>query len=49
MGGLIIMRLTPARKACVNSSGLIVLVSLGRQVSHHAVASWGEKEWVPVV
>ena len=41
MGGLVMMRFTPARKACVKSSGVMVLASTGRRVSHPSIASWG--------
>jgi hypothetical protein len=37
------MRSTPAGKACVNSSGVMVLASIGRRVSHPSMASWGSR------
>ncbi len=39
MGGLVMMRSTPARKARVKSAGEIVRASTGRWVSHPSVAS----------
>ena len=43
MGGLVMMRSTPAGKVFVNSSGVMVLTSSGRRVSQHSVASGGNK------
>jgi len=43
MGGLIMMRSTPAGKACVNSSGMMVLASIERRVSHPSIASRGSR------
>ena len=43
MGGLVIMRSTPAGQACVNSSGVMVLASMGRRVSHPSIASKGSR------
>ena len=37
------IRSTPAGKACVNSARLMVLASMGRQVSHPTVASGGSR------
>jgi len=37
------MRSTPAEKACVNSSGVMVLASIGRRVSHPSIASGGRR------
>ncbi len=43
MGGLAMMRSTPAGKACVNSSGVMVLVSIERRVSQPFIASGGSR------
>ena len=43
MGGLVMMMSTPAGKACVNSSGVMVLASMGRRVSHPSIASGGSR------
>ena len=43
MGGLVMMRSTPAGKACVNSSEVMVLAFIGRRVTHPSVASGGSK------
>ena len=43
MGGLVMMRSTPAGWACVNSSGVVVLASIGRRVSHPPIASMGSR------
>ena len=43
MGGLAMMRSTPAGKACVNSSGVMDLASMGRRVSHPSMASRGSR------
>ena len=37
------MRTTPAGKAYVKRVGVMVLVSMGRRVSHPSIASWGKK------
>ena len=43
MGGLVMMRFTPAGKACVNNAGVIVLASMGRRVSHPYIPSGGSR------
>ena len=43
MGGLVMMRSTPAGKAFVKSSGVMVLASMGRRVSQPSIASWGSR------
>jgi len=37
------MMSVPAGKACVNSTGVMVLVSMGRRVSHPSVAVRGRR------
>ena len=44
MGGLVMMMSTPAGKDCVNSSGVMVLASIGRRVSHSSIASGGSRK-----
>ena len=39
MVGLVMMRYAPAGKACVNRTGVMVLASMGRRVSHPSIAS----------
>ncbi len=43
MGGLVMMRSTPAGKVCVNSSGVMDLASMGRRVSHPSMACRGSR------
>ena len=43
MGGLAIMRSTPAGKACANKAGVMVRVSMGRRVSQPSMASRGRR------
>jgi hypothetical protein len=43
MGGLVMMRSTPVGKACVKSSGVMVLASMGRRPSQSSIASWGSR------
>ena len=43
MGGLAMMKSTPARKACAHKAGLMVRVSMGRRVSHPSMASRGRR------
>ena len=43
MGGLVMMKSTPAGKACVNSSGVMDLASMGKRVSHPSMASRGSR------
>ena len=38
VGGLVAIMFTPPGKVCVNSSGGIIMVSIGRRVSHPRVA-----------
>jgi len=37
------LRSTPAGKPCVKRDRIMVLVSMGRRVSHPSIASWGRK------
>ena len=42
-GGLVMMRSTPAGKACVNKVGVMVRVSMGMRMSHPSIGSRGRR------